>query len=298
MSVHLASGLLLSLFELVCQSIRVSNSYSCSYNLDLSLLCLSMQSTILFSIALSIKLHLVGQRNAIWEVMVIMGMFVLIFTVIANFLVSFVMLLLVQAIDKYCLSTFYIIIDYSTLGPGIFFMIVSLIYILINSYRKTRDWIRTRRARKELANLFKIIYNPNSASLEELLDKYQNLLNTEPLGNHEVAILRDYFGEKFSSDQSAISEEKIQSCTICFDSFHLLDEVISFPICQHRYHWKCLQNWLAMQLNCPLCKRNIRPSMIICIRENYQKYLKSRREKGVSMNQTVDLSLQHKTQES
>ena len=296
-SVLIGFGLLVSLAELVLQGIRVNNSYSCSYNLDMALLILSMQTTVLTLIVLAIRLNIIGQRNAVWEVMVIMGMFVLIFTVIANFLIAYIMLLVVQAKHKGCLSAFYIVLDHMTLGIGNLCIFGGLVYILIIAYKKTRDWIRNRRARKELSNLFHVIYNPDGASLEQLLDKYQDILNTEPLGKHELAILRDYFGKRFETDQHSLPEDQIQTCAICFEAFNFGGEVIKFPVCMHQYHWGCLEVWLNQHLNCPLCKRDLRPSMIVSIRENYQNYLRVANQRQQSMNQTADLSDQHKSRE-
>ena len=70
----------------------------------------------------------------------------------------------------------------------------------------------------------------------------------------------------------------------------MADEVIRFPECQHQYHWGCLRNWLGQHLNCPLCKRDLRPSMMLAIREHYQAYQRlgeQTRERGTH---TTDLS--------
>ena len=122
------------------------------------------------------------------------------------------------------------------------------------------------------------------------MDKYRDILNTEPLGDHEIAILRDYFGSRFAHDQSNAAEDTIQTCTICFEAFKIADEVIRFPQCQHQYHWPCLQNWLVQHLNCPLCKRDLRPAMIVVVREHYQTYAKLAEQKRVTANHTADLS--------
>ena len=42
-------------------------------------------------------------------------------------------------------------------------------------------------------------------------------------------------------------------CTICLEDFFLNEDVVLFP-CGHCYHKGCIENWLIVKNNCPLCK--------------------------------------------
>ena len=45
-------------------------------------------------------------------------------------------------------------------------------------------------------------------------------------------------------------------CTICLDDYDYDNNVVKL-ICEHRYHKKCIENWLVEKPVCPLCKYNV-----------------------------------------
>lgn len=44
---------------------------------------------------------------------------------------------------------------------------------------------------------------------------------------------------------------KFKKCSICFNIMFLS---YSFSICKHKFHKKCLMDWLSIQNNCPICR--------------------------------------------
>ena len=50
-----------------------------------------------------------------------------------------------------------------------------------------------------------------------------------------------------------------QECTICLGAFSDGESLKTLP-CLHNYHSICIDQWLGIQANCPLCKQTIDPS--------------------------------------
>lgn len=48
-------------------------------------------------------------------------------------------------------------------------------------------------------------------------------------------------------------KEIIATCTVCFEEFMEMDEVIMMP-CKHVYHEECILRWLEQSNLCPLCR--------------------------------------------
>jgi len=65
---------------------------------------------------------------------------------------------------------------------------------------------------------------------------------------------------KYKLDQASYGEIQIDrdsaDCAICLSSY---DEGIELRIlpCRHHYHQECIDQWLCLTPNCPLCKREI-----------------------------------------
>ena len=51
-------------------------------------------------------------------------------------------------------------------------------------------------------------------------------------------------------------EEK-EECSICLDEVETIWRKLG---CQHRYHKKCIEEWMRVSERCPLCMKNIRRS--------------------------------------
>ena len=59
-----------------------------------------------------------------------------------------------------------------------------------------------------------------------------------------------------SSLYAEIKPPKDNSCAICLTMFRDQDSVTVLK-CPHLFHIKCLQPWLVIQSQCPLCRINI-----------------------------------------
>lgn len=47
-------------------------------------------------------------------------------------------------------------------------------------------------------------------------------------------------------------------CVICQDHYVINQNILRVLKCEHKYHWKCIDNWFINNNNCPLCKVDIR----------------------------------------
>jgi hypothetical protein len=64
-----------------------------------------------------------------------------------------------------------------------------------------------------------------------------------------------------------ISNPSIAMCTICLNQVEVNTNVRDFP-CQHRYHVRCIDTWLADHESCPVCLRVIKETTIL---ENFHR---------------------------
>eukprot|EP00928_Gymnodinium_smaydae_P072375 TRINITY_DN55749_c0_g1_i1.p1 TRINITY_DN55749_c0_g1~~TRINITY_DN55749_c0_g1_i1.p1 ORF type:complete len:359 (+),score=90.80 TRINITY_DN55749_c0_g1_i1:78-1154(+) len=56
-------------------------------------------------------------------------------------------------------------------------------------------------------------------------------------------------------NSGGLSEEH-RTCMVCLEEFRGGDEVRILP-CLHRYHRECVDNWLAVNRHCPVCKHDV-----------------------------------------
>ncbi|KAL4340828.1 hypothetical protein GQ457_08G037260 [Hibiscus cannabinus] len=49
-------------------------------------------------------------------------------------------------------------------------------------------------------------------------------------------------------------------CVICLEEFKDGDSCSVLPSCKHLYHRFCIDQWLARNRHCPLCRGSVRPS--------------------------------------
>lgn len=47
------------------------------------------------------------------------------------------------------------------------------------------------------------------------------------------------------------------SCTVCMSDYEEGEDLKLLP-CFHRFHDKCISQWLKTQLKCPICKTSVR----------------------------------------
>lgn len=53
----------------------------------------------------------------------------------------------------------------------------------------------------------------------------------------------------------ALTEET--ACSICLVDFSESQDMVKTKVCKHIFHKKCLQGWLNVNRNCPLCRRDL-----------------------------------------
>ncbi|OII73023.1 zinc-finger domain-containing protein [Cryptosporidium ubiquitum] len=60
----------------------------------------------------------------------------------------------------------------------------------------------------------------------------------------------------FISSGSTQKSKNNYSCVICLNNIHDEDLVRKLP-CKHVYHFKCIDEWVKIKSNCPLCNINL-----------------------------------------
>lgn len=147
-------------------------------------------------------------------------------------------------------------------------VVISICIAVMDSLIKF--YLRKRRVQAEL-NALNSVYDKifqKKFDLEKFLYKHQEAVQNRPLNKRDLAVLKDncqYFSfSGFENDRSDTSFDEV--CSICFQDFDQDNNLVSLPICCHRFHWECLMSWLQIdKTSCPICRR--------CIRENLLKFL-------------------------
>lgn len=63
-------------------------------------------------------------------------------------------------------------------------------------------------------------------------------------------------GDKSSSQDKQDDTNTPDSCAICLDDLKT-GQMVKALACSHKFHGKCINNWLKQKLLCPLCKEKI-----------------------------------------
>ncbi|KAJ0538833.1 putative transcription factor C2H2 family [Helianthus annuus] len=74
-----------------------------------------------------------------------------------------------------------------------------------------------------------------------------NDFSKEKINNHLVEINGNNVEE---------GEEEGEVCSICLDGIKTGDS-LELTECEHRYHEECIENWLQLKQNCPICRAEI-----------------------------------------
>ncbi|KAH7278961.1 hypothetical protein KP509_38G066400 [Ceratopteris richardii] len=59
------------------------------------------------------------------------------------------------------------------------------------------------------------------------------------------------FDEKFSS----ICQDT--QCTVCLSDYQVSEKILQLPICKHSFHVQCIDEWLAKNVTCPICRTSV-----------------------------------------
>jgi len=77
----------------------------------------------------------------------------------------------------------------------------------------------------------------------------------------EYSIIKDKYTHKFDKEKNR--EYKPECCVICYENFDKGNQLlIDYPDCDHTYHFDCIAEWFRRNMNCPMCKKTIRASIL------------------------------------
>ncbi|XP_058742078.1 RING-H2 finger protein ATL70-like [Vicia villosa] len=64
----------------------------------------------------------------------------------------------------------------------------------------------------------------------------------------------------YSQIQKNIGGSSTSSCSICLGDYEESDMLRLLPNCDHLYHASCIDPWLRLHSNCPICRKSLLPS--------------------------------------
>ena len=220
-----------------------------------------------------------------------------IFTCFFNFMLIFIISLPIYVYTYIktpdCMDNSFLSVNIVILG---FLNLLSYPIVFMTLKRLSKSWV-TKRKKKEVGkailDLYTSILSPNF-NAAEFLNQNQQIINSLPLMEEEFAILKDKFGfkyyqndesDKFDEDQlnkendlksnrndiKTLEEDQMPNCIICLGDFEAGQSICGHPHCQHPFHIVCLEEWLRIRPNCPICKVGTRISMIKDLTKNLEK---------------------------
>ena len=98
--------------------------------------------------------------------------------------------------------------------------------------------------------------------LEIFFYKWNGLLSIVPLTTKEKLLLDITCTFTYEKDQSGLSDEQAEECSICYERYGPGQSLLDVPGCSHKFHQICLHAWLSKNMLCPLCKCKIRHELI------------------------------------
>ena len=58
-------------------------------------------------------------------------------------------------------------------------------------------------------------------------------------------------------EKQQIEEEQIEECSICLEKLEKNNSVVILE-CGHKFHDKCIKNWMKIKKTCPICRKKIK----------------------------------------
>lgn len=114
------------------------------------------------------------------------------------------------------------------------------------------------------------IYSKNNnnrgtvAAIDDLMSEKKDMLNTLPLFEEEQQMIEREFTETIMD----YNEER--ECVICLCAFAKDEKKTAFG-CRHDYHLSCITEWLSVKPNCPCCRKEFRPIVLMKYRSDIVK---------------------------
>jgi len=84
-------------------------------------------------------------------------------------------------------------------------------------------------------------------------DDYRRGLDHDVIDGHTVGHV---FNAAGAPTEAQGRDDENSKCMVCMEQFEQGDNLRSLP-CLHRYHARCIDEWLARSPECPICKRDI-----------------------------------------
>merc|ERR1711865_1118972 len=84
------------------------------------------------------------------------------------------------------------------------------------------------------------------------LVKYMNARNRE----RTHAWIKKLPTEQYDASQTSDSDDP--TCSICLCEYEDKDELRLLPTCSHKFHVKCIDEWLLLKTNCPVCRAPVK----------------------------------------
>lgn len=95
-------------------------------------------------------------------------------------------------------------------------------------------------------------------------EEIKNIINSIPSfkyeekkeGSSDAAKNVKHQHGKGSGSATIAQDDNKESCAICLDDLKT-GQMVKALACSHKFHEKCINNWLKQKLLCPLCKEKI-----------------------------------------
>ena len=121
---------------------------------------------------------------------------------------------------------------------------------------------KLEQSKKELDEKFKKIdekLEQLEQSNKEFYERLNNILNNNSQAKSDLisnSINSNKVLEEIKINEEFIKNINNEKCLICLEDYIINDKIIYLP-CLHFFHSSCIQKWIEISKNCPLCKNNI-----------------------------------------
>ena len=137
-------------------------------------------------------------------------------------------------------------------------------------------WISSKRALWDINDVYIYAVKTNFKK-KEFLEKHRNQIEYRLLTRREIEkLIQNYMSENRSG---------MEVCCECDLKIEYGDDMISLPVCCHKYHKTCLLQRLLSYTSCKDCKQNIRIELMSETREKMKESKK--RGKGGRLTDTL-----------